>query len=113
MDGPVYLKGRPIKISLGVIMKLFKMLDDLKVLDQFIVDADANGCYLTVDAHTVNFIKDYLFSRGLHIEGTQASELESVRPHHGELAQSIIGRSPPECGTYKCCHIHDGLVAER
>ncbi|MCK1280109.1 hypothetical protein IVB46_33290 [Bradyrhizobium sp. 61] len=113
MTEPVYLKGRPIKISIGVLMKLFKMLDELKLLDAFIAEADADGSYLTVDARTVNFIKRYVFEKNLHIEGSAVSELESVRPHHSELAQSIVGKSPPECGTYKCCHIHNGVVAER
>lgn len=94
MTSPAYHDGEPLKISLGTMVKFSKMLHDVGHADEFIKHSDANGGHVLVDAKTINLAKKYLFDNNLH--------------QQHEIASSVVGECPPDCGPYQCCHIHRG-----
>lgn len=64
---PTYMKGkRPLKIALHDIVRVVKMLDDKKQTKKFQKAAKSNNAVVSVDAKTVNFVKDFMVKNNLH-----------------------------------------------
>jgi hypothetical protein len=64
---PTYMKGkRPLKIALHDIVTFVKMIDDHNQIDAFQMAAKMKKAFVSVDAETVNFVKDYIVKNNLH-----------------------------------------------
>jgi hypothetical protein len=64
---PTYMKGkRPLKIALHDIVRIVKMIDDHGQTDEFQKAAKSKKAFVSVDAETVNFVKDYIVKHNLH-----------------------------------------------
>jgi hypothetical protein len=64
---PTYMEGkRPLRISLHDIARVMMMINQKKQMKRFQTAAKSKKAYVTVDADTVNFVKDYIVDNNLH-----------------------------------------------
>jgi hypothetical protein len=64
---PTYMKGKqPMRIAVVDIVKIIKMIDDHNQIEKFQNAAKRQKAFVSVDAETVNFVKDYMVKSNLH-----------------------------------------------
>jgi hypothetical protein len=64
---PTYMKGKKLlKIGLHDVMRALKVIDDNGLTKKFARKAKEKGASMSVNADTVNFVKDFMVDNDLH-----------------------------------------------
>ena len=64
---PHYLKrGASYKLGLHDVVRALKAIDERKHLDKFVRASKQNKTSVSVDAKTVNFVKDFMVKNNMH-----------------------------------------------
>jgi signal transduction histidine kinase len=66
---PTYLKkGASYKMGLHDVIKALKVIEKHKHLDKFVRASKKNATSVSVDAKTVNFVKDFMVKNNMHTD---------------------------------------------
>jgi hypothetical protein len=64
---PTYLKsGTSFKIGVHDVIRALKVIEERGLLDKFAAAAKRHATSLSVDARTVNFVKDFMVKNNMH-----------------------------------------------
>src|SRR4051812_42917467 len=97
---PTYMKGsKPMKIGLHDIVRAVQVIADGGKTLAFVAAAKETKAFVSVDADTVNFVKDFFAKNDLH-EHPIGKHIVNAQPAAG--AKAMAPAAPPPTKDFDC-----------
>jgi hypothetical protein len=99
----LYSGDAPIEWTFGQVSDLIKGLEEMGCLNDVVAEADRQKLFLSLPPNSVNFVKEFLFERGLHKTSQRAREIiASAACGGGNPAHCV-----PDCIPETCIPVHE------
>ena len=87
MEKPyLYTGDAPIEWTFSQVCELIKTMEEIGCLNDLVAEADRGKMFVSLPPNSVNFVKDFLFQRGLHKKSQKARDV---------IASASCGHPPP------------------